>query len=113
MAATALTVHAVDHKGIAQPAAVATDTTNGNSIPNETGLGLLLIVNNPGAASATITFVTPGTVEGLPVGDEAVTIAAGATQVFGSFPEEAFGSSVQFNSSAALNVTAYAVQPTR
>lgn len=45
----------------------------------QTGAGVVLLVKNDDAASHDVTLVTPGEVNGLPIGDRTVTVAAGAT----------------------------------
>ena len=47
----------------------------------QSGAGVLLVVENGDASSHTVTLVTPGTVNGLPIGDRAVVVAAGAQAV--------------------------------
>jgi hypothetical protein len=45
------------------------------------GRTTFLHVKNSGAASATVTLATPGTVGGLAIADRAVTVAAGGSQM--------------------------------
>ncbi len=62
--------------GLADVAGVAVAATvGGDTAP--VGPGLFLYVANADAAAHTATVATPGTVKGLPVGDGALTVAAG------------------------------------
>lgn len=64
---------------------VAAETTDGNSFA--WGPNRCIAVLNGDDASITVTIPTPGTVgrSGLAIGDQAVTIAAGATKIIGPF----------------------------
>ncbi|MFG2515964.1 hypothetical protein [Streptomyces sp. NPDC048584] len=42
-----------------------------------TGAGVLLLVKNGDSEAHTVTLVTPGTHNGLPIGDRAIEVAAG------------------------------------
>lgn len=109
MPRTALTATIPSRDGTTPPAVVAADLVNGNVVDNSQSYSLFLEVANPGASAATITFITPSAVDGLAIADHAVSIAAGATQVFGGFVTSVFGSSLEFTASAALNCRAYRV----
>lgn len=105
MARTPITPVVPSAAGVAEMTPVATDTTNGNVVTNASGL--VMTVTNSGGSSATLTFITSATVDGYAVEDVTVTLAAAETKVFGHFPSGVFGSSLEFTSSAALDVVAY------
>lgn len=62
----------------------AADVTDKNYFTN-TGKEVVLI-NNVGVGSVTVTFSTPGIVDGSAMPDLAVVVAAGAIAVVGPFP---------------------------
>jgi hypothetical protein len=108
MPATAVTVARPTIDGVVVPAAVASDATNGNVLPNLAGL--ILTLNNTDTNPHTINFVTPVTHGGYAVADKSVTLAAGAVKAFSNFPSESFGRNLEFTTGSAT-VTISAVAP--
>jgi hypothetical protein len=107
MPATAVTVARPNISGVNSPTPVAADTVNGNSVPNMNGL--ILTLENTGASSYTVTFVTPVTHAGYAVDDLIVTLTAGAKKNFSNFPSAAFGSTLTFTANnAAVEISAMA-----
>jgi hypothetical protein len=82
--------------GVTDPVDAAADATNGNVITN-TGKTAIRVVNADGTNPHTVTFVTPGTVDGQPVEDRDEVIPAGETQWFGRFQSSIYGSSMGIN----------------
>lgn len=87
MAYTNMTPTRPTHTGIAMTA-IAGDDSNGNKISNDGKVVLLL--SNTGGSSATVTFATPGTVRGLAIADNVVTLASGQVKACGPFPPEIY-----------------------
>ncbi|MGX1129903.1 hypothetical protein RKD49_002093 [Streptomyces glaucescens] len=81
--------------GTVLPAAAAGDVANGNSTANDGRV--VLLVENTGASSRTITFQTTVSVDGLTAPVRSETIPAGETQVFGPFPPNDYGNPLGFN----------------
>jgi hypothetical protein len=109
MPATAVTVTRPTIDGVTVPAAVASDATNGNVVPNLAGL--ILTLNNTDASNPhTINFVTPVTHGGYAVADKSVVLAASTVKAFSNFPSESFGRNLQFTTGSAT-VTISAVAP--
>jgi hypothetical protein len=107
MARTRIASVDLSRAGVADPTDVATDAANGNFITN-TGKTALRVVNTDATNPHTITFVTPGTVDGQAVADRDEVIPAGTTQWFGKFPTSVYGSSMGINvDSALLHVTVF------
>lgn len=52
-----------------------------------TGSEVLLVLNQD-EVSRNVTIITPGTVDGLPVGDRVVAVPAGAHRLIGPFPKQ-------------------------
>lgn len=76
------------------------------------GRTVLWVVNGSGAP-ITVTVVTPKTVSGLAVADQAVVIAAGAQALIGPFSRDAFGDAngqAGIDYSATATVTRTAIQ---
>lgn len=92
MARTAITVTTVSRTGIADPTEETADVANGMSLENNVGVAILH-VRNSGAVSRTITFVTPGTVDGLAVADLVITVDAGAGKWVGPFDSSVYNTS--------------------
>lgn len=82
MARTALTVQTIVQTGIT-PTYVAANT-DGHSFVNN-GNTFLEIINSHTSATMTATVVHPGTIDGLAVADQAVSIAGGSTKRLGPF----------------------------
>lgn len=62
------------------------------------------VVSNAGAGDRTITFATPGTVDGLAVADRSVTVAAGKQMIFAPLPRYAYGSTVSVSYDAVTSL---------
>lgn len=73
----------------------AGDVANGNAIPNDGATGL--VVKNTGASSRTLTIVITEKVDGQTVPPKTATLAAGATQGFGPFPQDTYGARILLN----------------
>ncbi len=65
------------------------DNTNGNKIPND-GRVLLLLQNTSGSNTATVTIATPQTVGGLAVADQAIALAVSQSKICGPYPPEIY-----------------------
>lgn len=107
MPATAITVVRPTIDGVTPPSAVASDATNGNSVPNLAGL--VLTLDNTDTNPHTIAFVTPVTHGGYAVSDKSVVLTAGSVKAFSNFPSDSFGRTLEFTTgSATVTVTAVA-----
>ncbi|MFJ7176420.1 hypothetical protein ACIQXA_08430 [Streptomyces massasporeus] len=94
--------------GTVLPAPTAGDVTNGNSTANDGRV--VLIVENTGASSRTITFPTTVSVDGLTAPVRSESVPAGETQVFGPFPPNDYGTTLAYNvDNAELTVQALRV----
>ncbi len=104
---TALTVVKLSRVATADPAGTAADVTNGNSVAN-TG-GTIIRVKNSGASTYNVTFVTPGSVDGLAIGDDGPhTVAAGAVAWYSGYDTGTFGARMKIQcDNAALLLTAF------
>lgn len=108
MPATALTLTRVGHlTPVPLPAAVASDPTNGNSVPN--GGSTLLILKNTDTASHTVMVSFSKKVQGQAVTPLTWTLAAGDEQIVKLGPVPDFGSSVFIDTDSNL-VTVRALQ---
>lgn len=75
---------------------------------------ILFLVKNGDSSSKDVTFTTSIEVEGESVSDKTVTVAAGATRIFGPFDQQVYNDSngqVVVNYSAVTSVEVAAVQP--
>lgn len=72
------------------PAFTAPTSGVGNGDIIDTGR-VVLVVNNAGGSSITVTALTPITVDGLNLEDLVVTVAAGAVEYLGPFSASTFG----------------------
>ena len=107
MPATPVTVARPNISGVDSPTPLAANTADGNSMPNVNGL--ILTLENTGATSHTVTFVTPVTHAGYAVSDLTVTLIAGAKKNFSNFPSAAFGSTLTFTANhAEIEISAMA-----
>lgn len=88
------------------------DASNGHYVEND-GMTAILAKNTNGSATArTITFLTPGTVDGQAVGDRTESIPAGETQFFGPFPTASYGRTLNIDvSHAEVTLEALRVVP--
>lgn len=72
-----------------------------------------LHVKNASAAAVTVTVVTPGTVQGQPIGDVPVSVPAGGERFIGPFPKRDFAGAdglVDVTYSAVASVTVAVVR---
>ena len=102
MAATLIAPLQLSQAPTADPGnGTAADTVNGNVSPN-TGATVFRLKNtdtNP----HTVTFVTPGTVEGLAIADKPVTVPSGGTfQFVSGFDVTNFGANIKYTCDSAL-----------
>lgn len=95
MPRTSIAATQASRSGTVLPAATAGDAINGNAVQNDGRT--VLIVNNTGASSRTITFHTTVKVDGLTGPVRSESIPAGETQVFGPFPPNDYGTTLGFN----------------
>lgn len=95
MARTNVAITQFNRDGVALPAGVAGDTTNGHVVANDGRVGL--IIKNTGAASHNVTFNLFITVDGQGVVPRTEAVAAGATQCFGPFPIADYSASLSFD----------------
>lgn len=77
---------------------VAADVANGQNFLNDGNTYLLCV---GGAAAKTLTFVTPGSVDGLALADLTVSVGITENKVFGPFPVALFGTRVEVTHEAA------------
>lgn len=92
MPRTALTVTAITRTGVTQPAQQAGDVANGNSIAGNDGR-IFLEIKNDDASTQTVTFLTPGTVDGLAIADLVISFAAGDMKLVGPLAPGTFNQS--------------------
>jgi hypothetical protein len=109
MAATEFTLHTITRTGAAEPAKVAVDVPNGNQLSNNNGR-IWLALTNPGGAAKNIIaqFLNPQ--DGVVGAGRSFSVPAGATRLWGPFPPEVYGQTVQFTHEAGSTTTALAVQ---
>lgn len=107
MARTRVNATPLARTGIAAGAEVDGDTSNGHVISN-TGKTTIEVRNADSGGAHSVTFVTPGTVDGQAVGDRTVSIPASSTRRFGRFQTSIYGSSMVVTvDSSQLKLTAY------
>ena len=95
MARTVLTVQEINRTGL-DPAYVSGDATNDHSFDNVSQAVFVHIKNS--AAQAVATFLTPMTVDGLPVGDLAITVpATTGERLVGPFRNDVYGQADALN----------------
>lgn len=109
MAATELTLHTITRAGAAEPAAVAADVANGNQMSNNNGR-MWLKLNNPGGAAKIITAQFANAVDGVVGAGKPFSVPNGVTRLWGPFPVEIYGQTVQFTHEAGSTTTILAVQ---
>lgn len=78
--------------GTVLPAATTGDATNNHSVANDGRV--ILLVENTGASSRNITFYTTVSVDGLTAPTRVEAVPAGETQLFGPFPVNDYGSTL-------------------
>lgn len=97
MARTAITYADVSKAGVALPAETAADVANGNSMPND-GNVILIVRNANGASTARVLSLSLiGTVDGFTPAPRTYSIAAGASRVIGPFEPAFYGTSLLLN----------------
>lgn len=107
MARTRIDPVALSRAGVADPTEVPGDAVNGNVIAN-TGQTVIKVHNADASNPHTITFVTPGQVDGQAVADRTVSIAASGIRWFGRFQPSIYGSSMGITvDSAQLKLTVF------
>lgn len=87
MAETALTVTSLGASGVTVAYANA-DTEHDNSFANNGKT--ILVMENGGASTATVTIMTGATTGGYAVADQAIAFTAGATKIAGPFAKDVF-----------------------
>lgn len=107
MPRTALTVTQASRAGTVLPAATAGDVANGNSVANNGQV--VLIVENTGASTRTVTFHTIRSVDGLAAPTRVESIPAGQVQLFGPYDPTDYGTTVGVNAEHA-EVTIQAIR---
>jgi hypothetical protein len=95
MPRVAITADVSSRGGTALSAEVNGDPVNFHQITN-TG-NTKLLIRNSGAVSRTVTIIFSKTVDGQTVTNRTKAIAAGATEVFGPFSIEEYGTTLLFN----------------
>ena len=85
-------VTAPTRSGVALPAPTVGDPANNHS--TNSGTTYLLVENTGSTVSRTVTFLVARTVDGLAVTSRAEAIAVGATQIFGPFSVNDYGSTL-------------------
>jgi hypothetical protein len=105
MPRTVLPVSRPARTGTAPPVEQTGDTGNGHVVTN-TGR-TIITVRNADTASHNVTFQTPGTVDGLPIGDRTVAVAPSSALDFAGFPTSIYGSQMAIDvDSTQLKLTA-------
>lgn len=74
----------------------AADATNGNYADND-GATQVIAYNAHATLARTVTFVTPGTVDGGAVGDLQQSLAATEYGIFGPFPPGIYGTQIMID----------------
>jgi hypothetical protein len=95
MARTVLSVTKAVRGGVASPTEANGDSTNGHVVTN-TGK-TIITVRNADTNPHSVTFITPGTVDGQAVGDRVVSIPASSSRDFGGLPTSVYGSQMQID----------------
>ena len=87
---------------------VAAAAADGDTVPN--GGNTILVMNNTAGASATVTVVTPGSVDGLAVADRTFTVPANTIQLVKLGPPSAYGTNTRIDCSATtVKLAAYTI----
>lgn len=89
MPRVAITPETTTRDGLA-PSYAAADAVNGHQFDNASQ-GVIVHVINAGGSPTDVTFLTPGTVDGLAVADRTVTVAAGTDLFIGPFRNSQYG----------------------
>jgi hypothetical protein len=95
MPRTVLPISRPARTGTAAPAEQTGDTVNGHVVTN-TGR-TIITVRNADTSSHNVTFQTPGTVDGLPIGDRTVAVPSSSGLDFAGFPPSVYGSQMNID----------------
>ena len=108
MPRVAITPVTPSRAGVTAAVAVAGNASDFNTIAND-GKTMIIATNTNGSATArTIDFILKRTVDGVTPDRDPVSIAAGASKVFGPFPTNDYGTALDFDvSHAEMTVAAY------
>lgn len=106
MARTAIAYADVSKTGVALPTETAADVANGNSMPND-GRVILIVRNANGASTARVLSLGfTGTVDGYVPAARTYSVAAGTSKVIGPFETSKYGTSLALNGdNAELKIT--------
>lgn len=97
MPRTAVSVTTVGKSGVTQVTPADCDVVNGNVV-NGLHTHMIFVVHNAHATLArNITFVTPGTAEGLAIAEDIKAIPALATKYFAGFSPSLYGTNIEFD----------------
>lgn len=113
MAVVARSATSLDHiTAVVIPAAAswgtAANVPDGDSFPN--GGSTILVMNNTGGSTYTVTIDTPGTVDSLPVADRVHSLTAGQIKIVKLGPASAYGNpTVVRAENVAVRLIAYAI----
>lgn len=106
MARTELSHKEFTRAGVTITADTAADTSNGNVTVNDGEV--VVVAENTGTTSATLTTVIPGSLDGIDHPDRQEDLAAGALEAFGPYPVSVYGRSLGIDASAtAVNLSVY------
>lgn len=104
MATVPLTVYTLNRTTGVDFTTNKTAATAGNTytVVNDGTVRLMLLCSGGGTATVT----TPGTVDGLAIGDLTLTLTAAKQYIFGTFPPGTYGTTLSFTVSANTDVLA-------
>ncbi|MFG1997885.1 hypothetical protein ACGFNU_01905 [Spirillospora sp. NPDC048911] len=107
MPRVSLPVTKLTRDGVPPAAEQSGDPANGHACVNS-GETIIEVRNAHASALQSVTFVTPGTVDGLAIADRKVDVPAGQARRFGGFPPAVYGSVLNIDvTTADLKLTAY------
>jgi hypothetical protein len=95
MPRTAMTVTDITRAGVAVPSEQTVDVVNGNELPNDSRIALL--VRNSGAVTRNLTVAFAYTVDGQTIAPRAYAISAGASRYIGPFDTSTYGTTLALN----------------
>jgi hypothetical protein len=75
----------------------AADVANGNTIPNDGSVALLLKNTNASSTARVLTIHIAATIDGQAVTDRTVSVAAGAERIVGPFDPSTYGGRLKIN----------------
>ena len=99
MARTPITVIESSKAGTILPAPTAADVVNGNSITVDPRTAV--IATNTGASTRNITITPTATVDGLPVGNRTIALAAGVARLLGPYDVSTYSATLQISADNA------------